>query len=189
MKYMDWAAMGAASSAYAEASRARSENQDLWHQNQMLSNELARLQDQMDQHQDSLDALKNDIARRKAMEEFQAWIEEFIYKFDKTTTEISSGSKDPVYDYGVIASFLDIINKNSLDTSRIRGLENKSAFEKTFVKAQNLFVQLEQTPEFQNHIRQLEQNRIERERLIAEKATSLPARSNRRQRKLGWIND
>ena len=71
MNYMDWAAMGAASSAYAEASRARSENQDLWHQNQMLSNELARLQDQMDQHQDSLDALKNDIARRKAMEEFQ----------------------------------------------------------------------------------------------------------------------
>lgn len=192
MKYMDWAAMGAASSAYAEASRARSENQDLWHQNQMLSNELGRLQsklghyqdelgqiqgelgeqqdvlaqyhNKLGQQQDALDEIRKDIARKKAIQEYQAWIEEFIYKFSKAITNISSVSKDPVNNYDVITSFLDIINKNSLDTSRIRGLENKSAFEQVFVKAQNLFDELEKNPEVQKHKHHLHEAHLEEER-------------------------
>jgi TPR repeat protein len=98
------------------------------------------------------------------MEEYQAWIEEFIYKFSKAVTNGSSGSKYPINDYGVIASFLDIINTNSLDTSNIRGLENKSAFEQTFSKAQNLFNELAKTPEVQEHLRQQENARREQER-------------------------
>ncbi len=171
MKYMDWAAMGAASSAYAEASRARSENQDIWKQNQRLSNELGQLQEvldqhqeMLDQHQDNLDDIRNDIARRKAVEEYQAWVEEFIYKFNKAVTNVSSSSTDHIENYGIIASFLDIINTNSLDTSCIRGLENKLAFEQTFLKAQNLFDKLAETAEVQDHLRQQEDARQEQER-------------------------
>ena len=102
MRYTDWAAMGAASSAYAEASRARSENQEIWQQHQMLSNEVGRLQDEVGQHRDSLEELKKDIARRKAVEEYQAWIEEFIYKLDKAVTNISNGSQDPVVIFHIL---------------------------------------------------------------------------------------
>jgi hypothetical protein len=55
MKYMDWAAMGAASSAYAEASRARSEVTALWEEIQRLS---------------------DDINSQKYEREFQKWVED-----------------------------------------------------------------------------------------------------------------
>ena len=126
--------------------------------------ESGQYQDELAEQQDVLDEIRKDIARKKAIQEYQAWIEEFIYKFSKVVTNILSGSKDPVNDYDVITSFLDIINKNSLDTSRIRGLENKSAFEEVFSKAQNLFDELEKKPEVQNHKHYLHKARLEEER-------------------------
>ena len=63
----------------------------------------------MGEQQYVLDEIREDIARKKAIQEYQAWIEEFIYKFSTAVTDISSGSKDPVNDYNVITSFLDII--------------------------------------------------------------------------------
>ena len=177
--------MGAASSAYVEASRAREENQELWSQNQMLSDELSRHQFALEQVQGDLVEIKNDIARRKAIDEYQAWLEEFIYNFDKVIRNISKGSEDPIYDYGVIASFLDIINKNSLDTSSVRGLENKSAFEQTFLKAQDLFNQLSETTEVHNHFLQLrlqEEARLEEQRQADQQAEQQRLKKEREER-------
>jgi hypothetical protein len=127
--------------------------------------------DELGKQQYVLDEIREDIARKKAIQEYQAWIEEFIYKFSKAVTDISSGSKDPVNDYNVIKSFLDIINKNSLNTASIRGLENKYVFEQTFLSAQNLFSKLAETSEVQNHLlhlRKLEEARLEQERKLEE---------------------
>ena len=121
MKYMDWAAMGAASSAYAEASRARSENEELWQQNLRHSYELGRLQD----------------ARGKISDEIS-----------------------------------------------LRKLENKSAFDQTLFKVQNLFNELEITPEMRNHLRGVEEACLEQERLRAEKAANAPARALERKRQI-----
>ena len=79
----------------------------------------------------------------------QAWVEEFIYKFSKAVTNISSNPGNPIDDYGVLAAFFDTIREKSLDTSRIRGLENKATFEQTLLKAQNLLDQLSKTHELQ----------------------------------------
>jgi hypothetical protein len=78
MKFMDWAAMGmasgaygAASSAYEEAIRARLTVDGLWKEHQRLRDEL----------------------------EFQKWVEELIYQFNKTVTAISEAPGNPIVDY------------------------------------------------------------------------------------------
>ena len=69
MKYLDYAAMGATSSAYAEASRAQAGVNELW-------TEIQRLSD--------------DINSLKYEREFQKWAEELIYQFNKNVTAIST---------------------------------------------------------------------------------------------------
>lgn len=82
-------------------------------------------------------------------DEYQSWVEEFIYKFDKAVTRVSSDPGNPTDDYNVLVSFFNIIKEKSVETSSIRGLENKAAFEQTLLKAQNLFDQLSKTCEVQ----------------------------------------
>ncbi len=88
----------------------------------------------------------------KNSDEYQSWVEEFIYRFDKAVTKISSNPGNPIDDYDVLASFFATIKEKALDTSRIKGLENKSAFDQTLLKAENLFNQLERVPEVQNNL-------------------------------------
>jgi hypothetical protein len=128
MKYMDYAAMGAASSAYAEASRARSEVAALLEEHQRFRDEL----------------------------EFQKWVEELIYQFNKTVTAISDFPANPVADCIDLASFFLIIEKYKLDTSQISGFEHKEKFEQTLFRAQQLLGQLERTPEVQDYLRRQE---------------------------------
>lgn len=133
----------------------------------------------------SNDSFKTDKAElAENIEEYQPWAEEFIYKFNRVVTNISSNLGNPIEDSGVLTSFFDTIREKSLDTSRIRGFENKSAFEQTLLKAQKLFEQLEKTPEMQNHLRQQEEARLEMERLRTEKAAMATALKQRRNRKL-----
>jgi hypothetical protein len=60
MKYMDWMAMGAASSAYAQASRGKDGVNQLWTEIQLI---------------------KHDINSQKHEREFQKWAEDLIYQF------------------------------------------------------------------------------------------------------------
>ena len=134
MNFMDWMALGAASGAYAEASRARSEVEALWVANQRLQGEL----------------------------ETQKWVEELIYRFDKIVTAISSFPANPVNDFIDIVNFLRIIEENKLDTSCIRGIENKEKFEQTLEKSHRILEELESLPQVQDHIHQQEQAISER---------------------------
>jgi hypothetical protein len=95
----------------------------------------------------------------------QAWVEEFIYKFSKAVTNISSNPRNPIDDYGVLAAFFDTIKEKSLDTSRIRGLENKTVFEQTLLKAQQIIEGLEEKPGLKNYIDQQKVVRLEKEQL------------------------
>jgi hypothetical protein len=106
----------------------------------------------------------DEIKSVNKIEEYQTWAEEFIYRFNMAVTNISNNPGNPINDYGVLVSFLDTIKEKSLDTPRIRGLENKSAFEQTLSKARNLFDELGKSPEMQNHLRQQQETRIERGR-------------------------
>ena len=89
MKYMDYAAFGAASgaygaassaqaesaNAYAEASRARSEVAALWEENQRL---------------------RDDIDKLKYKQDFQQWAEYLIYQFSKTVKIITDAPAEPL---------------------------------------------------------------------------------------------
>ena len=109
---MDYAAMGAASSAHAEASRAKDGVNQLWTEIQLI---------------------KRDINNQKYEREFQKWAEEVIYQLDKTVTAISDSPGNPVTDTADLASFFWIIEENKLDTSLISGLENKKQFDQTLL--------------------------------------------------------
>jgi 6-pyruvoyl-tetrahydropterin synthase len=150
MKYLDYAAFGAASgaygaasSAYVESSRARAEVAALWEENQ-------RLRDDMDS--------------QKYEREFQKWAEEMIYQFAKTVKAITNTPGEPVSDFIDIASFLHLIESKELDTSHINGLDHKEKFDETLLKAQNLLTKLETNEQVQKYIRQQEATRQEHER-------------------------
>lgn len=150
MKYMDWAAMGAASGAYAEASRAQVG----------LNQLLAEMQ-----------RLRSDIDNQRYEREFQKWVEELIYQFNKAVTAISDSPGDPVTDCADIASFFRIIQQNKLNTACISGLENKDKFEQALLKAQNLFDNLKTNSQVQEYLRRQEESRLEQERLRAEETS------------------
>ncbi len=145
MKYMDWAAMGMASGAYAEASRAQDGVNQLW---------------------DEIQHLRDNIDRQK-------WAEELIYQFCKTTMAVDESPADPVTDYADLLSFFRIIEDNKINTSVISGFENKDKFEKTLLKAQNLLDNLKTNPQVQDYIiRQQKQERLEKERWREEEAAA-----------------
>jgi hypothetical protein len=150
MKYLDYAAMGAASSAYGEASRAQAGVNQLWNEIQLI---------------------KHDINSQKYEREFQKWVEELIYQFDKTVTAISESPGNPMTDGADLASFFRIIEENNLDTSLITGLENKKEFEKTLLRAKPLFQELQEKPEVRNYLDQQNRDRYrdQQEKLLAEK--------------------
>ena len=135
--------MGAASSSYGEASRAQAGVNQLWTEIQLI---------------------KEDINSQKYEREFQKWVEELIYQFNKTVTAISDSPRNPVNDFADIASFFRIIEENKINTACISGLENKEKFEQTLLKAQNLIAKLETNQEVQEYIRQQEATRQEHER-------------------------
>ena len=156
MKYMDWAAMGAASSAYAEASRARSEVAALLEEHQRFRDEL----------------------------EFQKWVEELIYQFNKTVTAIFDFPANPVADCIDLASFLKLIEEYQLDTSQISGFEHKEKFEQTLLRAQQLLDQLEKTPEVQDYLRRQEEQQkkariAEANLLVTKKAQAKKQKRNK----------
>ncbi len=124
MNYMNWATKWAASSAYTEASRAGSEIATLLEDYQRFRDEL----------------------------EFQKWVEELIYQFNKTVTAISDYPGNLVADYLDLASFLRFIDRTKLDTSKISGLENKEKFEQTILKAKRLLEKLEKTSEVEGYV-------------------------------------
>ncbi len=97
----------------------------------------------------------------------QTWVEEFVYKFDKAVTRVSSSPGDPVTDYSSLATFFDTIKAESLDTSRISGFEQKEKFERLLLKAQNLLDKLEKPPQVQEYLRKQEEARLEKKRLEA----------------------
>jgi hypothetical protein len=107
MNYMDWATMGAVSSAYAEAARARTEVAALWEENQRL---------------------REDLDSQKYEREFQKWVEELIYQFSKIVKAIETSPAKPVNDFIDLASFIYLIKENNLSTELISGFENKNAF-------------------------------------------------------------
>lgn len=122
MKYMDYAAMGAALSASQRASEA--------------FDEIERLQKQ-------IDAIK-----RSAWEdrEFQKWIEEFIYQFGKITERIETNPGEPGQDFLEIGAFLKMIEEKQINTSAVSGLENKKVFEDHLTRAEELYGDLWKHP-------------------------------------------
>jgi hypothetical protein len=143
MNYMDWAAMGMASGAYAESTRARIEVADLWEEHQRL---------------------RDDIDSQRYDREFQKWVEELIYQFSKIVKTISNSPGNPINDCADIASFLLIINENKLNTAIVSGLENKEKFDEILLTAKNLLYKLETTPQVQEYLRQKGWDRVEQKR-------------------------
>jgi len=152
MKYLDYAAMGAASSAYAEASRARAEVAALWEENQRL---------------------REDLDSQKYEREFQKWAEEMIYQFAKTVKAIADTPGEPVNDFIDLASFLHLIEAKELDTSHINGFDHKEKFDETSIKAQNLLAKLETNEEVRKYIRKQEQEQIQAEKTAKDTAISI----------------
>ena len=118
MKYMDYAAMGAAFSASQRASEA--------------FDEIERLQNQ-------IDAMRLSIWDDRDEREFERWIEEFIYQFGKVTGRIEASPGDQVQDFLEITGFLKIIEEKKINTSVISGLENKKVFEDVLGRAERLY--------------------------------------------------
>ncbi len=77
-KWMDYAGLAAASVAYSEASRARAG---------------------VDRLQRELRSIKSDIESQNYEREFQKWVEELIYQFNKTVMAICESPKDPLKDW------------------------------------------------------------------------------------------
>jgi hypothetical protein len=73
METKDWVAIGIGTGTYIEASRAKA---GVDH----LSGELLRL--------------RNDIDNQKYEREFQKWVDELIYQFDKTVIAVSNSPAD-----------------------------------------------------------------------------------------------
>jgi hypothetical protein len=148
MKYTDLVSIGVASGAYLEASRAHAG---------------------VNQLSDDIDQLRKDVESQKSEREFQKWVEELIYQFEKSVTSISNSPADPIHDYTDIASFLFLIKNKGLETSRISGLEKKTAFEKTLAKALSILTKLEEIPEVQDYFHKQQEEAREKERWREEK--------------------
>ena len=91
MKYMDYAAMGAASSAWARAANA--------------SQAASEAFDEIDRLQSQIEELRARAWDEREEREFQKWIEEFIYQFGKVTGRIETTPGDPVEDFQEIAAY------------------------------------------------------------------------------------
>lgn len=127
---------------------------------------------------------------KKDSELDQAWVEEFIYKFNKAVTNISSNPGNPVDDSKVLSSFFDTIKEKSFDTPRIKGLENKNVFEQTLLKAEQLVDELKKNPEVQDYIQQQIRVRNEKARLeleAREKSEKMNSSHNKLIEKWGTI--
>lgn len=133
MKYMDYAAMGAAFSASQRASEAYEE--------------IERLQSQ-------IDAMRLSIWDDRDEREFQKWIEELIYQFGKVTGRIETKPGNAVEDFQEVGAYLRIIEEKKINTSVIAGLENKRVFEDVLGRAERLFGDL------WNHPRVMEQRNL-----------------------------
>lgn len=117
MKYMDYAAMGAAVSASQRASEA--------------FDEIDRLQSQIEE-------LRSRAWDDREEREFQKWIEELIYQFGKVTGRIETSPGDPVEDFREIVAYFKLVQEKRVDTSVIMGLENKRVFEDILGRAEKL---------------------------------------------------
>jgi hypothetical protein len=131
---MDGAAMVGAMDAYDLAEKVALENQLLW-------GEIQRIRDNLEYE--------------KSTQRFQDWIEEFIFQFDKTlrfvTTETIASS---VKCHELLYPFMAALAELRLDTSCIRGIENKKAFERVVQDAQQVLSELKKLPEVQKFIRE-----------------------------------
>lgn len=125
MKYIDYAAMGAAFSASQRASEAF---------------------DEIDRLQNQIDAMRASAWDAREEFEFQKWIEELIYQFGKVTSRVESQPGDPVADFQEIASYLKMIKEKQINTRVISGLENKKVFEDVLARAEKLFDDLWKHP-------------------------------------------
>ena len=78
------------------------------------------------------------ISSRKYEQEFQKWVEELLYQFDKTVIAIYNSPPYPINDAINLRSFLRLIEKNKLGTSLIRGIENKELFDQVLLKTKSI---------------------------------------------------
>lgn len=164
MKYMDYAAMGAAFSASQRASEA--------------VGEIERLQNQID----AMNLMRWDDREER---EFQKWIEEFIYQFGKTIGRIETTPGDPVADFQEIASYLKMIEEKQINTRVISGLENKKVFEDVLTRAEKLCGELWKNPKIVKY-RNLQRDLAMRQRHVrarlAEEKIQVEKRANKLKR-------
>ncbi len=166
MKYMDYAAMGAAFSASQRASEA--------------FEEIERLQNQ-------IDAMNLSAWNDREEREFQKWIEEFIYQFGKTIDRIETTPRDPVEDFQEIAAYFKMIAEKNINTSAISGLENKKVFEDVLSRAEKLYGALWNHPRAVKRRNLLAKQEEEKKEIQEAKERQRHLKAKKKVEVLGWV--
>lgn len=163
-----------------EESKYELESQRLRRENQNLNNEFNRIRNEMNHAMDN-------GSHTMSIEKHQAWVEEFITRFDYAIARISTAPEKPLDDYFTMAYFLDVINKNLINAATIRGLENKNLFLQTYKKCVDLFAKIVKEPEVQAHLFKQQEIRAEQDRLRREESAKHAALARAKRKKKNRI--
>lgn len=93
-------------------------------------------------------------------------LEEFIYQFEKVVeaADDESAQESSVTKFFRLAYFLGIVEEENINTSLIRGRDNKAAFERTVARAQKLAASLKRNPDVTAAIAEIKQEEAKKRR-------------------------
>lgn len=137
-----------------------------------LSNIHGQMEDVKRQSADAL-AIQQELLNR---EQLQQYLEEFIFQTEKLVAEFSAKSDVPASTrYFLLQSVLVQVEQDGIDTTTIRGRDNKAAFERAMASVNGLVTELLKDPEVQQAIKRAEKEEAKR----AEKRREIEAELSR----------
>lgn len=137
-----------------------------------LSNIHGQMEDVKRQSADAL-AIQQELLNR---EQLQQYLEEFIFQTEKLVAEFSAKSDLPASTrYFLLQSVLVQVEQDGIDTTTIRGRDNKAAFERAMASVNGLVTELLKDPEVQQAIKRAEKEEAKR----AEKRRQIEAELSR----------
>jgi hypothetical protein len=118
-------------------------------------------------------AIQQELLNR---EQLQQYLEEFIFQTEKLVAEFSAKSDVPASTrYFLLQSVLVQVEQDGIDTTTIRGRDNKAAFERAMASVNGLVTELLKDPEVQQAIKRAEKEEAKR----AEKRRQIEAELSR----------
>ena len=164
-----------------EMARKRA-NDNTWNmvQTGMMAAQLAVQSDIHDQMEEVKQQNANALAVQQELlnrEQFQQYLEEFIFQTEKLVEKFSAKSDVPASTrYFLLQSVLAQVEEDGIDTATIRGRDNKTAFEKAMANVHQLVAALLKDPEVQEAVEWAEKQeakRIAKQQKVSEELARL----------------